>query len=128
MIFKASDELNWEPPNPHLTYEHNKENDQLCKTMVAMNYTSSAIDEEPNEVTAIDAAKLISERHSYCEFTLNINTFNYCQQKFKEIQTQIEKEIKKKSNSTLYTTKEVEGVDLIHKIIKYSYLQYSKKE
>ena len=42
MVFKASDELNWEPLNPRLTYKHNRENNKLCKNMVAMDYTSSA--------------------------------------------------------------------------------------
>ena len=31
-----------------------------------MNYTSSAIDKVPNEVTAMDAAELISEQYSNC--------------------------------------------------------------
>ena len=31
-----------------------------------MNFTSSAIDEVSNEVTAIDAAELISERYINC--------------------------------------------------------------
>ena len=82
---------------------------------MALNYTSSAIDEVPDEVTTMDVAELINERYSNCEFALDVNMFNYHQQKDKEIQTQIEKEIKEYPNSTLYTTKEVEEVELMHK-------------
>ena len=72
MRFKASDELKWEPPNPRLTYRRNNENDQLCKNMVAMNYSSSAIDGVSDEITAIDATKLISERYSNFEFVPDV--------------------------------------------------------
>ena len=59
-MIKASNEENWEPTNPCLTYQHNKENDQLCKYMVAMNYLSNATDEISDEVTAFNATELIS--------------------------------------------------------------------
>ena len=73
-----------------------------------MNYTSSAVDKVSNEITAMDAAELISERYSDCEFALNVNMFHYHQDKDKVMLKQIPKEIKKNPNSTLYTTKEVE--------------------
>ena len=79
MIFKASDKLNWEPSSPHLTYKHNRENNELCENMIAMSYTSSAIDKVSNEITAIDAAKLISEKYSDYEFALDVNMFHYHQ-------------------------------------------------
>ena len=41
MIFKASDELIWETANPR---KRNRKNNKLCKNMVTMSYTSSAID------------------------------------------------------------------------------------
>ena len=61
MVFKASNELNWEPPNPRLTYQRNKANNQICKNIVAMSYPSSTNDEISDEKTAINAAELISE-------------------------------------------------------------------
>ena len=57
--------------------------------MVAMNYTSSAIDKVSDEITAMDAAELISERYSNCEFAIDVNIFHYHQDKDKEILTQI---------------------------------------
>ena len=86
MIFKVSDELNWEPLNPHLTYKYNKENKQLCKNMVAMSYSNSAVGGVSGEVNVIDVAKLISERYIDCKFVLDIHMFNYYQRKDKELQ------------------------------------------
>ena len=80
-----------------------------------MNYTSSAIEEVSNEVTAMDAAELISERYRYCEFALNVNMFNYHQQQKQRDTNTNRKRDQKHPNSTLYTTKEIEGVNLIHK-------------
>ena len=83
--------------------------------MVAMNYTNSAIDKVSNEITTMDAAELISEKYSDCEFALNVNMFYYHQDKDKEILKQVQTKIRKNPHSTLYTTKEVKGVDLVHK-------------
>ena len=47
--------------------------------MVALNDTSSAIDEVSNEITAMNAAELISEKYSNCEFSLDVNMLYYHQ-------------------------------------------------
>ena len=80
-----------------------------------MNYTSIAIEEVSNEITVIDAAELISGKCSDCEFALDVNIFHYHQDKDKEILKQVQNKIRKNSHSIIYTTKEVEGVDLVHK-------------
>ena len=59
-----------------------------------MNYTSSTIDKVPDEVTAMDADELISERYSDCKFALDVNMFNYHKTKDKKIQSQLEKKLK----------------------------------
>ena len=64
-----------------------------------MNHTSSLIDKVSSEVTTMDTTDLIIEQYSNCEFALDVNMFNYCQQKDKEIQTQIEKETKKSART-----------------------------
>ena len=128
MVFKASDELNWEPPNPRLTYKRNRENNEICKNMFAMNYTSSTIDKVSDEITAMDAAELKRKKYSDCEFSLNVNMFHYHQDKDKEILKQVQNEIRKNPYSTLYTTKEVEGVDLVHKNNKILVQNYSNNE
>ena len=56
-----------------------QENNKLCKNMVAINYTSSAIDKVSDEITTMNAAELISEKYSDCEFALNVNMFHYHQ-------------------------------------------------
>ena len=83
--------------------------------MVAMSYTSNAIDKILDERTAMNAAELISEKYSDCAFALDVNMFHYYQDKNKEILKQVQNEIRKNPHSTFYTTKEVEGVDLVHK-------------
>ena len=88
-----------------------------------MNYTSSAINEVSDEIAVIDAAELISERYNDCEFVLDTWMFSYHNQKNKELQQRMTKEIQKNLHSTLYTTKEVKGVALIHENNKYSHQQ-----
>ena len=63
----------------------------------------------------MDAAELISEKYSGSEFTLDVNMFHYHQDKDKEILKQVRNKIRKNPHSTLYTTKEVEGIDFVHK-------------
>ena len=72
MVFKENNEVNWEPPNPRMTYQRNRANDQLCKNMVAMNYSSSVDNKISDEITPIVAAEFISERYSDYEFALDI--------------------------------------------------------
>ena len=62
-----------------------------------MNYISSAIDDVSNEITARDAAELISEQYRDCEFALDVNMFHYHQDKDKEILTQRQKRDQKVS-------------------------------
>ena len=69
----------------------------------------------------MDAAELRSEKYSDYEFALDVNMFHYHyhyhyhQDKDKEILKQIQHEIKRNPHSTFYITKEVEGVDSVHR-------------
>ena len=64
------------PLNPRLTYQCNKENDQLCMNMVAINYASSATDVISDQITAVDTAEFIREWYSDCGFILDVQIFN----------------------------------------------------
>ena len=94
-LFKVSNELEWEPSNPCITYQYNRTNDKLCKNITAMSYSSSANDEISDKVTVIDAAEFISKRHSGCKFALDAIRFNQHQLKNKELQKKITKDIKR---------------------------------
>ena len=80
-----------------------------------MNMTSSPTEEILDDITALDASEFIDARFDNCEFALDVRMFEKHQQQDKVLQLQIKEELKKHPNGTLYTTKEVEGVYLIHK-------------
>ena len=120
MVYKASDTVNWGHPNRRMTYIKrdyikNKANDNFCKALVAMNMESSPTEEILDDITALDASEFIDARFDNCEFALDVRMFEKHQQQDKVLQLQIKEELDKHPNGTLYTTKEVEGVYLIHK-------------
>ena len=115
MVYKASDTVDWEHPYRRMTYVRNKAKNNFCKALVAMNMTSSPTEEISNEITALDASEFIDARFNNCEFALDVRMFEQHQQQDKVLQTIVKKELERHPNGTKYTTKEVEGVYLIHK-------------
>ena len=114
MVYKASNEITWEPFNPRLQYKRKKYNDELCTAMVSMIHTSGPLTEVLDDITSINAAEYIKERYSDCEFALDVRIFKLHQQQDAEMKKQIKKEFNNDPHSTHFTTKMVEGVDLIH--------------
>ena len=115
MVHKISDTVDWEPPSKRLTYINNQANNNFCKSLVAMNMTSSPTEEISDEITALDASEFIDTYFDNCEFALDVRMFEKHQQKDKVVQNIVKKELERHPNGTKYTTKEVEGVYLIHK-------------
>ena len=97
-----------------MTYVRNKANNNFCKSLVAMNMTSSPTEEISDEITALDIVELIDARFNNCEFAFDVRIFEQHQQQDKVLQTIVNKELERHPNGTKYTTKEVEGVYLIH--------------
>ena len=93
----------------------NKANDNFCKVLVAMNMTSSPTEEILDVIKALDASEFIDARFDNCKFALDVQIFDKHQQQDKVLQNTIKEELKQHPNSTVYTTKEIEGVYLIHK-------------
>ena len=83
--------------------------------MVAMNMTSSPTEEILDDITALNASEFIDPCFDNCKFSLDVRMFEIYQQQDKVLQVHIKEELNKRPNGTLYTTKEVEGVYLIHK-------------
>ena len=79
-----------------------------------MNMTSSPTEEISDEITALDASEFIDATFDNCEFALDVRMFEQHQKQDKVLQTIVNKELEKHPNGTTYTTKEVEGVYLIH--------------
>ena len=114
MVRKVSDTIDWGHPNKRLTYVNNRANANFCKNLVEMNMTSSPTEEVSDEITALDASEFINARFDNCEFALDVRMFEQHQKQDKVLQTIVNKELDKHPNGTKYTTKEVEGVYLIH--------------
>ena len=79
-----------------------------------MNMSSSQTEEISDEITAFDASEFIDTTFDNCEFALNVRMFEQHQKQDKALQTKVNKELEKHLNGNTYTTKEVEGVYLIH--------------
>ena len=87
----------------------------FCKNLVEMNMNSSPTEEISDKITALDAAEFIDAQFSNCEFALDVRMFNEHQQEDDVLQDTIKNELNRHPETTLYTTKEVEGVYLLHK-------------
>ena len=114
MVYKASDTVDWGHPNRRMTVVRNKANNNFCKVLVAMNMTNSPTKEISDEITALDASEFNDACFDNCEFTHDVRIFEQHQQQDKVLQTIVNKELERHPNGTKYTTKEVEGVYLIH--------------
>ena len=77
--------------------------------------TSSPTEEISDEIRALDTSEFIDARFDNCEFALDVCMFNKHQQEDNELQNTVKNELKRHPEGTLYTTKEVEGVYLLHK-------------
>ena len=80
-----------------------------------MNMTSSPTEDIADEITALNASEFIDTRFDNCKFVLDVRMFDKHQQQDEVLHNTIKEELKRHPNGTLYTTKEVGGVYLIHK-------------
>ena len=114
MVRKVSDKVNWGHPHQRMTYVKNRANANFCKNLVKMNMRSSDNEEISDEITALDASEFIDATFDNCEFALDVRMFDQHQKQDKTLQTKVNKELEKHPNGNTYTTKEVEGIELIH--------------
>ena len=105
MVYKARDTVDWGYPNRKMTYVKDKANANFCKSLVAMNMTSSPTDGISDEITALDASEFFDAHFDNCEFALDVRMFEQQQKQDKVLQTIVNKELEKHPNGTKYTTK-----------------------
>ena len=114
MIQKVSDVVEWEDKLPPLQYTkaNNKDNTNktLCHNFVAMEFDGMfEIDTSANH----NSAKVfMDENYTDCEFSLNFRMFKVHQKPVEKLQKQIKKNSKQ---DPFFTTKVVEGIELIHR-------------
>ena len=112
MIEKLSDVIEWEEKLPPLQYtkanhKHNT-NKTLCHNFVAMEFINEECDEVINHS---DARAFIDENYADCEFPLDVRMFKVHQRRDEKLQKQIKRDSK---TDPFYTTKAVEGIELVH--------------
>ena len=110
MLIDKRDTINWEPKLKPLRYIRDNANTQLCHNFVAMEYEEDMFDMDDRILSIDDANAYIEEEHTDCEFALDVRMFKKHQDDDKELQ----KRIKRAQHTTYFTTKVVEGVELVH--------------
>ena len=104
-----TDEIDWEPPHKRMKYS-----DNLCVLLNSLNFEDGPLENTlyPTGISDEQATEIIREKYWDCAFTLNVNMFKVHQTKDKNLQTRVR--LAKTRPVSFFSTKEVEGVELLH--------------
>ena len=108
MLPNKTDEIEWEPPHKRMRY-----NENLCVLFNSLDFEDGPL--ENNLYPTISDEKsteIIREKYWDCAFALDVNMFKAHQAKDKKLQQRVK--LAKTKEVSFFSTKEVEGVELIH--------------
>ena len=109
MLPNKIDEIDWEPPHKRMKYS-----DHLCVMFNLSNFEDGPLDNRlyPASISDEKSTEIIREKYWDCAFALGVNMFKAHQAKDKKLLHRVK--LAKTKAVSLFSTKEVEGVELIH--------------
>ena len=116
MIKKLSAVVEWEEKLPRLQYTKANNKHNANQSLCHINFVAMEFDNDMFEINTSanhnSAKEFIDENYADCEFSLDVRMFKIHQHQDEKLQKQIKRD--SKTANPYFTTKVVEGIELIH--------------